>query len=240
MTSRVTVPVVLVENLRARGCDHHPVALVEIGDLLGQGGQRQGIRTKVGLALPIAHHQRRAEPRADQHAGMRAEGNRQRKSPAQLRQRRLDRLLRRGPGLDLFGDQVSDNLAVGLAFKPAPARAQRLAQLAEVLDDAVVDQREALGGMRMGIGRSRRAVSGPAGVGDAGGAGSGIARQLDHQVRQLARRAAAHQLAGVDRADPGRVVAAILHAAQAIDEALRHGLLADDADDATHGCGAFA
>jgi hypothetical protein len=74
-------------------------------------------------------------------------------------------------------------------------------------------------------------------MGDADGAGRRIARQLAHQVDQLALRAAADELPAVQGADPGAVIAAILHAAQTIDEPVRDFFLADDADDSTHlGC----
>ena len=45
--------VVLVEDLRALAGDDDPVAFVEIGDLLGQRGERQRVGPEIGLALAV-------------------------------------------------------------------------------------------------------------------------------------------------------------------------------------------
>jgi hypothetical protein len=211
-------PVRLVVDLRAIAGDHHPVALLEIGDLLGQRSERQRIGAEVGLpaiVIPwaVADDQRRAEPRADQHVGMRTKGDGKREGAAQLRQNSLDRLLRAGTGLDRLGQQMGNDLGVGIALEHTPPRAQRLAQLAEVLDDAVVHQRHFAGGMGMGIGGGRRAMRRPARMGDARRARRRIALQLEHQIGELARRATADELAIVQRADAGAVIAAVFHPA---------------------------
>ena len=132
---------------------------------------------------------------------------------------------------------MGDHFAVGIALELAALCGQLFAKLAKVLDDAVVDQREFGGRMGVRIGSRRRAVGGPAGVGDASGAGCGITRQFEHQIAELARRASADQLSAIERADTGRIIAAIFHAAQAIDETLRNLILANDADNSTHGLG---
>jgi hypothetical protein len=59
-------------------------------------------------------------------------------------------------------------------------------------------------------------------------------RQLVDQMDQLARRAAADQLAVIDGAHARRVIAAIFHPAQTIDQTVRDFLFADDANDAAH------
>ena len=226
--------VMLVEDLRALAGDDHPVALFEIADLLGERRQRQRVRAEIGLAIAIAHHQRRAEPRADQHIGLRAEHDGQRKSPAQLRQRSLHRIGWRETRLDLLRDEMRHHLAVGLAFKLAAARGQIVAQLAEVLDDAVVHQRQLGGGMGVSVAGGGRAMRGPAGVRDADMARRGVRGQLGHQIVELARRAAADQLTILHGAHARRIIAAIFHAPQPIDQPIRYLFLADDADNAAH------
>ena len=62
-----------------------------------------------------------------------------------------------------------------------------------------------------------------------------LTREFADQPIELARRAAADQLAVMDRADPGAVIAAILHPPEAIDQPLRDLFLADDTDDSAHG-----
>ena len=73
--------VVAVEDLRAVAGDDDPVAFFEIGDLLGQRRERERVGAEIGLALAVADHQRRAEPRADQQVGISAE----QRSPARRR-----------------------------------------------------------------------------------------------------------------------------------------------------------
>jgi hypothetical protein len=70
-------------------------------------------------------------------------------------------------------DQVGDHFGVGLALEHVAERGQFGAQFVVVFDDAVVDQRDARlfrrrREVRVGVVRGRRAVRGPAGVGDAG------------------------------------------------------------------------
>ena len=65
---RSTGLVVAVEDRRAVMGDDRPVALVEIGDALGEPGERERVGAEIGLALAIADGERRADPGADQHA----------------------------------------------------------------------------------------------------------------------------------------------------------------------------
>ncbi len=167
VTSRVDGIIVLVENLRAFAGDDDPVALFQIGDLLRQRGERQRVRTQIGFALAIAHHQRRAEPRADQQVGKFAEGNRQRKGTAQAGEHGLHRLGGRMARLDLFGHQMRDDFGIGLALEGPTARGQFVAQRLEILDNAIVDQSDFARGMRMRVARRRRAMRRPAGMRDA-------------------------------------------------------------------------
>ena len=171
---------------------------------------------------------------------MRAEGDGQREGTAKLGQGGLHRFLRAHAYLDAFRNEVGDHFAVGLALEHPAARGHGVAQRLEILDDAVVDQSHLAGGVGMGVGGGRRAVGGPAGVGDAGGAGRCISLQFEHEVHQLARCAAADQFTAMDGADPGAVIAAVFHAPQAIDQTVRNLILADDTDDAAHGRFSFA
>src|SRR3546814_19899116 len=67
----------------------------------------------------------------------------------------------------------------------------------------------------------------------------GMGREFLDQIGEFPFGAATDQRAVLDRADPGRIIAAIFHAAQPVDEAIRHLILADDSDDSAHGWPAF-
>ena len=72
---------------------------------------------------------------------------------------------------------MGDHLRVGVRAELRARLFQLLAQLAEILDDAVVNNGKALGGMRVRIAFSRAAVGRPAGVADAGSAGEWLPRE---------------------------------------------------------------
>ena len=59
------------------------------------------------------------------------------------------------------------DFGVGLAGEFGALLFQRQAQFAKILDDAVVDDGDVVGGMRMRVVLGRLAMGGPAGVADA-------------------------------------------------------------------------
>jgi hypothetical protein len=87
----------------------------------------------------------------------------------------------------------------------------------------------------MGIGLGRRAMGGPAGVPDAGLAGQGLMDQPVGQVDQLAHRAAAIQIAPVQRGDARAVITAIFQTLERLEDQGGDLVGAKNADDAAHG-----
>jgi hypothetical protein len=137
-------------------------------------------------------------------------------------------------------DQVRDHFGIGLAFEDIAHGLQLGAQFVVVLDDAVVDQRDArlvvaqAREVRVGIVRGRHAVGSPAGVGDAGEAADLVLRNLFGQFGHALRAARAAQMAvGVD-GDAAGVVAAVLKALEAFNEDRGDVALGDGANNAAH------
>ena len=121
------------------------------------------------------------------------------KAPRQARQHRGDRVLRRCSTLDFACDQVTDDFRIGLALKLAALGDQLVAQQLEILDNAIVDQRDRPDDMRVRVADGRRAVGRPARVGDAGGAVKRVApRARERGCRAFlppsAARACRHQI----------------------------------------------
>ena len=113
------------------------------------------------------------------------------------------------------------------------------AQVREVLDDAVVDDRDRAGAVdvRVRVAVVGRAVGGPAGVADAGGGGRQRAvGQRALEVGQLAGALRRRQLAVGQQGDARGVVAAVLQPPQALDDHVEGRLVADVTHDAAHGC----
>src|SRR5262245_39255695 len=110
---------------------------------------------------------------------------------------------------------MRDDLGVGVGRELVAEAAQPGAHLLVVLDDAVVHHRDPARDVRVGVPFRGHAVRRPAGVADAD-----RAVQAPGELFQLGNPAAgANTLHGaVDDGDAGRVVAAILEAAQALDQ----------------------
>ena len=93
-------PIVLAAEHRRAAPQNHPVAVFEIGDGVGEGGERQRVGAEIHFpALAIADRQRRAAPRADQQIFLALEQEGEREGAFQPRQAGRHRLLRRqAPG----------------------------------------------------------------------------------------------------------------------------------------------
>ncbi len=143
-------------------------------------------------------------------------------------------ILRRCSALDLAGDEMGHDLGVGFALELAAVGDELVAKRLEVLDDAIVDDGDRTDDVRMGIVDGRRAMGGPAGVGDADRSAERLARQLAGQVFELSFGPPPSQLAMVDGADAGAIVAAIFEALEAIEQPLRDQRFPDNRNDPAH------
>ena len=134
--------------------------------------------------------------------------------------------------------QVGNDLGVSLTGKHIAARLQCCAQLFVVFDDAVVHHchapgragrgrrtTSAMAEMGVRVGHGRRAVRGPAGVRDAGGAFKVVGLHLLQQLGHTGRAARAPQprrrrciQAGRMHRHATRVIAAVLQPLQALDK----------------------
>src|SRR5262249_19335936 len=134
-------------------------------------------------------------------------------------------------------DEMRDDLGVGIAAELRAVLRQFLAQLTEVLDDAIMHDREPVGRVRVGIGLVWLAVGGPAGMADADGAGEWFAREPRLQVLELAFGAPTRELPAFERSDAGGGITAIFEALERVDELVRNRLAAENPNDpAQCGC----
>ena len=112
--------------------------------------------------------------------------------------------------------------------------AEPFAQLAEILDDAVMRDRDAVGGVRMSVALGRLAVGRPAGVADADIAGERLAFQALLQRLQLAFGAPAPERAVIQGGDAGGIIAAVFEALERFDQMAGDRLTPDNSDDPAH------
>ena len=142
-------------------------------------------------------------------------------------------------GIGLF-DQMREDFGIGLALKVMSAALQLLAQLGEVLDDAVVDDGDTTvaTGVGMGVGNRRLSVGGPAGVANAAGSIAVDVGELALKARDLAHTAddiemCRGALAHLER-DTRGVIAAIFHTLKARDQDVLCNIRAGVADNSAH------
>ncbi len=166
---------------------------------------------------------------------MALEDKAERERAAQLRQRGFHRVLGRQALGEIRTDEMHRHLGIGLAGEPRALLFQRLAQFAEILDDAVVNDGDAVGGMRMRVGLGRLAVGGPAGMADADMPLQRRGLEPGFEIFQFAFGATALQVRALERRHTGGIVAAIFQPLQGIDQQIRNRTTPQNSDNAAHG-----
>src|SRR6185437_12343935 len=174
-------------------------------------------------------------PGADQEIGFAGEQHDQREGTLQSAQRRGDRVPWRCALVEIARDQDGDGFGVGLRLGAIAQRRELGLQLLEILDDAVMHHRHAVGGDGMGIGLVGRAMRRPARMADAGAAGKRRRGEALRQPVELAFGAAPLDASTLDeRRDPRGIISAIFEPPQPFDKKRRRRVASDDADDAAH------
>ena len=132
---------------------------------------------------------------------------------------------------------MRDHLAVGLGCERGAPGFELAPQLAEILDDAVMDDREPIGRVRMRVILVRPAMGRPARVADADRALERLVREFLFEIPELALGAPAREHAVLKRGDAGGIITAVFEALERIDQERRYGLAPDNSDDAAHASG---
>ncbi|CDX59591.1 hypothetical protein MPL1032_270029 [Mesorhizobium plurifarium] len=182
----------------------------------------------------MADGQRRTVAGADDQVLVALEHDRQCEGagkPLQRRMRGFHRL--QSPG-EFARHKMRDDLGVGLRGERVTVAGKFVAQLCEILDNAVVDDGDAVGKMRMRVGLVGNAMRCPARMADADRALERLVLQPPFEVDELAFGTAPAKLAPLDGGDAGRVIAAIFKPLQRVDDERRDLASADDSNDTAH------
>src|SRR5690606_124081 len=155
-------------------------------------------------------------------------------SAVQHRQAVADSLYRRLALCQFAGHQMRDSFSVGFGLELVAFRFKHGTKLGKILDDAVMNDRKALGNVRMCIALHRLAVRRPAGMANTDDTGKRFSSQSLFEIDQLAFGAAAVELAILQGGDTGRIVAAIFKPLQCIHEKRSDFVISDNADNSTH------
>src|SRR5882757_7394689 len=129
---------------------------------------------------------------------------------------------------------MQHDLGVGFRLEDRALLLQRLPKFTKILDDAVVDDGDALGRMRVGIVLGRPPVGSPAGVTDAGMTCERFGAQPRLEVFQLAFGAPAFEMLAFQRGDTSGIVTAIFKTLERIHQLLRDRSASQNADNAAH------
>ena len=223
----------------AVGLEGGQLAVLQADHVLGHTGERHGVGGGIGTVRRAGHDDRGTLTGHDDLA--RRVGALDGERPGALEAR--DRVADGGHEVALGGtvprvlDEVRDDLGVGVGDDGVAVLAQVAAQLLEVLDDAVVHDRDAARAVqvRVRVAVGRGAVGGPAGVGDALRA---------HQVGRLAALGKHGDAAGALHAmqlpvggqhlETGRVVPAVLEGRKAVKQELLRLVFSGISYDSAH------
>ncbi len=218
----------------ARQGDH--LAVVEIDDATRVPHDRRRVAGHEQLAVVDPDQQRAAHAGGHDLVGAVEREDDEAVRALYVAQRRADRVAE--IAVVLLLDQVRDHFRVGLALEHVAALGQPLPQRARVLDDAVVDDRYPVvaAGVRVGVDLGRRAVGGPARMGEADRTGRRIGMDQILEPLDPPRELCDVQTLAVDDREAGGIVSTILHPPQALQKDRSGLLMPYISDDSTHGC----
>ena len=191
------------------------VAVLQEDDLVGVGEDRRDVAREEALAVRQTHHQRHVLAAPDEPVALAAVHDRDGVGTLRQAERGADGI-GEVAGVRLL-DHVGERFGVGLRRQRVAARGEAVAQVTEVLDDPVVDDRDLARAVlvRVGVEVVGATVGGPARVGQADRGVRRSIRDRDLEIGELAGLLLDEQVAAVvDERDPGRVIAAVLQAFQ--------------------------
>jgi hypothetical protein len=132
---------------------------------------------------------------------------------------------------------MRDGLRVGFADEFASLFCQPLTQFAKILDYAIMNDRNDIGGVRMGIVFGRPAMRCPTGMTDTDISSKRLAIEPRFERAQLAFCATPAEHTVVERGYAGRVIASVLKALEGVDQLLCDRFRPQDSDYSAHPSG---
>src|SRR6185312_16296015 len=138
-----------IANFDAVMMDDREIALFKIRNILRERRERDRVGTEIHLTRAVADRERASLARADQKVVLAFEQECEREGAAQLRKRRAYGFDRTLSAFHLVRHEMRDHFGVGLAPEDRAPFLQRIAQLAEILDNAVMHDGELVGRVRM-------------------------------------------------------------------------------------------
>jgi len=163
--------VLAVADLEIAGSEADDLSVLQVGHTGRVGNDRHRIAGQQVLVVPHADHQGAAEPRADDLARTRQADHAQAVRSLEPGQDLLHGLEWLAGPFQLAGDQVRDDLGIGLAIEDETLRGEFPPQHRMVFDHPIVHDRDSMtiaaaAQVGVGIGISGRSMRGPARMAD--------------------------------------------------------------------------
>ena len=214
--------------------DHGPIAVFQIGDIVGKGCECDRIGADEHLPLAVADGQGAALPRGDHQVVIALEDHREGERAFEMGQNLMDG----GNGIhavaQLARDEMRDHLRIRIGGERGAFSLKFGLQLPEILDDAVVDHGDVIGHVRMGIGFAGPAMRRPARMTDPGVSRQRLGGEQRFEIAQLSFSPAPLDPSITDCGNTRRIVAAILETLQRVDQQLGDRPLPKDANNSAH------
>ena len=147
--------------------DKCPVAVTHIGDLAGHGGECQCVGPHEHFAVAETYGQRRAVAGGDDEFGVAGEQHRQGVGAFQAGEGGARRVGRGHAAGEQEIEQLHDRFGVGFGMEHLAECLEFGAEFGVIFDNAVMDDGNTRGAVRMRVGFGGRAMGGPARVADA-------------------------------------------------------------------------
>ena len=221
-------------DFRVLAREHGVIAILEIRNGVGERSERDRVGAEIHRTVTVADGERRALARADQKVLLCREQKGERKRAAQARQGGSHSRGGRASIRHLVTDEMGDDFGIGFRPKLRALLLQLLAQLAKILDDAVVHHGEPLGRMGMGVVLGGFSMGRPARVTDADRAAERLAGKPCFELTQLAFGAPARELPVFQRRNTGGIIAAVLQPLERIEQRGSDGFAPENTHDSTH------
>ena len=223
-----------IDDTGAITADEGDIALLEILDALGEWRQSQRVGADEHLAIAIADRQRTASAGGDQQLLVAFEEQGEAECPLEPPDGRKRGFLGCLTERQVVCHQMRHDFGVRLGVELMAMGLELVPKKCEILDDAIMDDRDPARGVRVGIGLVGNTMGGPARMADPRGTAQRPVLQEFRQTIELAFRPPPLDGTTSQRRYSGTVIASIFQPAKSIHEQWRRRPEADTSHNPTH------
>ena len=223
-----------VDDLDARPAEDREIALFQIGDAVGERGERDGVGAKEHLAVAVPDGERRAFSGCNDQVFLAVEEKGQRVGALEPSDGLLGGV---AGGEALVEERLAEKrygFGVCLCLGAVALLCELFTKRLEILDDPVVDDGNGARAVRVRVQFGGRAMGRPTGVADASFSGKRFVNEEVGQVDEFAYGSAPVEPALVHGRDPGAVISPIFQPFQRFDQRGRRLVIPKNSNNTAH------